>query len=76
MSEPYSPTYLDSLGIVYIKEEANNFGTLYKFEDNDISKQRNDLLKKQEMFRMLKYQMKKRETEKQNKKRIKLFNIA
>ena len=60
MSEPYSPNYLDSLGIEYIKEESNEIGNIYRSDLSDIAKRRNSLEKKQAMLKILQYQIKKR----------------
>ena len=74
MSEPYSPSYLDSLGIEYIKEdEVNEFGNIYKSDLSDIAKRRNSLIKKQAMLKMLQYQIKKRELKNKPKTRNRLF---
>ncbi len=73
MSEPYSPNYLDSLGIEYIKEESNDLGNIYKSDLNDIAKRRNSLEKKQAMLKMLQYQIKKRELNNKEKTRKRLF---
>ena len=73
MSEPYSPNYLDSLGIEYIKEESNEIGNIYKSDLNDIAKERRCLEKKQAMLKALKYQIKKRELNNKEKTRKRLF---
>ena len=73
MSEPYSPRYLDSLGIEYIKEESNEFGNIYKYDLNDIAKRRNSLKKKQAMLKALEYHIKKRELENKPKTKKRLF---
>ena len=73
MSEPYSPTYLDSLGIEYIKEESNDFGKVYKNDINDITKKRNSLLKKKAMLNVLEYHIKQRELENKSKTKKRLF---
>ena len=73
MSEPYSPNYLDSLGIEYIKEESNDFGNIYRSDLNDIAKERHNLEKKQAMLKVLQYQIKKRELNNKEKTRKRLF---
>lgn len=74
MSEPYSPNYLDSLGIEYIKEdESRDFGNIYKNDFNDIAKRRQSLEKKQAMLKILEYQIRKRELENKPKTRKRLF---
>ncbi len=73
MSEPYSPTYLDSLGIEYIKEEFSDFGQIYKNDINDITKKRNSLMKKKAMLQMLEYHIKQRELETKSKTKKRLF---
>ena len=73
MSEPYSPSYLDSLGIEYIKVESNEIGNIYKYDLNDIAKRRNSLKKKKAMLKALKYHIKKRELEKKPKTKKRLF---
>ena len=73
MSEPYSPNYLDSLGIEYIKEESNELGNIYRSDLNDIAKERRNLEKKQAMLKVLQYQIKKRELNNKVKTRKRLF---
>lgn len=73
MSEPYSPNYLDSLGIEYIKEESNELGNIYRSDLNDIAKERRNLKKKQAMLKVLQYQIKKRELNNKEKTRKRLF---
>ncbi len=73
MSEPYSPNYLDSLGIEYIKEESNELGNIYRSDLNDIAKERRNLEKKQAMLKVLQYQIKKRELNNKEKTRKRLF---
>lgn len=73
MSEPYSPNYLDSLGIEYIKEESNELGNIYISDLNDIDKERHILEKKQAMLKMLQYQIKKRELKNKTRTRKRLF---
>ena len=70
MSEPYSPNYLDSLGIEYIKEESNEIGNIYRSDLSDIAKRRNSLEKKQAMLKVLQYQIKKRESKNKTRKRL------
>lgn len=70
MSEPYSPNYLDSLGIEYIKEESNEIGNIYRSDLSDIAKRRNSLEKKQAMLKILQYQIKKRESKNKTRKRL------
>lgn len=72
MSEPYSPNYLDSLGIEYIKE-SNELGNIYISDLNGIDKERRRLEKKQEMLKMLQYQIKKRELKNKSRTRKRLF---
>ena len=70
MSEPYSPNYLDSLGIEYIKEESIELGNIYRSDLSDIAKKRNSLKKKQAMLKVLQYQIKKRESKNKTRKRL------
>ena len=70
MSEPYSPNYLDSLGIEYIKEESIELGNKYRSDLSDIAKRRNSLEKKQAMLKVLQYQIKKRESKNKTRKRL------
>ncbi len=72
MSEPYSPNYLDSLGIEYIKE-SNELGNIYISDLNGIDKERRRLEKKQAMLKMLQYQIKKRELKNKTRTRKRLF---
>lgn len=73
MSEPYSPNYLDSLGIEYIKEESNEIGNTYISDLSDIEKKRSSLEKKQAMLKILQYQIKKRELKNKTRTRKRLF---
>lgn len=73
MSEPYSPNYLDSLGIEYIKEESNEIGNTYISDLSDIDKKRSSLEKKQAMLKILQYQIKKRELNNKTRTRKRLF---
>ena len=72
MSEPYSPNYLDSLGIEYIKE-SNDLGNIYISDLNGIDKERRILEKRQAMLKMLQYQIKKRELKNKTRTRKRLF---
>ena len=73
MSEPYDPTYLDSLGIEYIKEESSDFGKICQNDINDIANKRNNLMKRKAMLQVLEYQIKKREMKKNSKIKKRLF---
>lgn len=67
MSEPYSPNYLDSLGIEYIKEDT-------EYNNWDKEDYKNSLLKKKYLLEALTYEMKKRELK--NKIKVKKRLLA
>ncbi len=67
MSEPYSPSYLDTLGIEYIKEDY-----VFNYNEDNYSKKRN-LLKKKALLQVLANEINKRELKANVKVKKKLF---